>query len=170
MKTKTWSTISLFIFWSFVTAILTSGLVYYQNNKTNQSALVGQNNAVTQNNSVTQNLPPSQSITLTAAVVATHNQANDCWMILNNKVYDLTSFLGSHPGGTGSMLPYCGQDGSVAYQTKDLTPARGHSSYANSLLDNYYLGDLNQTITASPAQNTGNQGASVSPGVRPLDE
>ena len=31
--------------------------------------------------------------------IAKHNSASDCWMIINNKVYDITPYINSHPGG-----------------------------------------------------------------------
>ena len=34
--------------------------------------------------------------------VAQHNQDNDLWVIINNKVYDLTKFSKIHPGGKGN--------------------------------------------------------------------
>jgi hypothetical protein len=35
----------------------------------------------------------------TLADVAKHNSATDCWMVINDKVYDVTSFIDEHPGG-----------------------------------------------------------------------
>jgi len=31
--------------------------------------------------------------------VAQHNKPDDCWIIVHNKVYDVTKFLSEHPGG-----------------------------------------------------------------------
>ena len=36
---------------------------------------------------------------LSIADVAKHNTAQDCYMEINGKVYDITSYFGSHPGG-----------------------------------------------------------------------
>ena len=33
-----------------------------------------------------------------------HNRAEDCWIVLHSKVYDVSSFLVEHPGGAGSKL------------------------------------------------------------------
>ncbi len=39
------------------------------------------------------------SKTFTKEEVAKHNKAEDCWIIVHNKVYDVTKFLSEHPGG-----------------------------------------------------------------------
>lgn len=36
--------------------------------------------------------------------VAQHVQENDIWIVVNGKVYDVTKFAPTHPGGAESML------------------------------------------------------------------
>lgn len=79
---------------------------------------------------------------LTATDVATHNSSKSCYLIVNNKVYDVTTFLHMHPGGGGLITPYCGKEATQAFNTQG---GRGrHSSSAASMLKNYYIGDLAQ--------------------------
>lgn len=33
------------------------------------------------------------------AEIARHDKAEDCWLIVDDKVYDVTNFLPKHPGG-----------------------------------------------------------------------
>ena len=39
-----------------------------------------------------------------------HNTINDCWLIANYKVYDVTLFLQLYPGHISIILPKAGQD------------------------------------------------------------
>ena len=180
---KNYVSISLFVFWAVVVAILTAGLVFYNGNKNQtQAPLVNISTSSTStvatttktappvvttkpkppaNTNVTQTpvtpvvtppavtiptpTPPNNSTILTAAEVATHNTASNCWMIISGKVYNFTSFIPSHPGGS-SMVPYCGRDGTSSFVSG---PPHRHSSFADSLLPNYYIGDLNQAVSAS---------------------
>jgi len=42
--------------------------------------------------------------------VAKHNKEDDCWVIVNGQVLDVTSFLSEHPGGKKAILLYAGRD------------------------------------------------------------
>merc|ERR1712178_601942 len=42
--------------------------------------------------------------------VAKHTTKNDCWVILNGKVLNVTNFLGEHPGGELAILTFAGKD------------------------------------------------------------
>lgn len=51
----------------------------------------------------------------TLSVVATHNSQLSCWTTINGGVYDVTSWIGQHPGGEQAILGLCGKDGSAAF-------------------------------------------------------
>jgi hypothetical protein len=81
------------------------------------------------------------NVALTAAEVAKHNSSSDCWLIIENKVYDVSEYLGTHPGGRDIIIQYCGTEATHAFETKGGFGAN-HSKIAWSHLDSLYLGDL----------------------------
>ena len=44
-----------------------------------------------------------------------HNTSKSSWMALNGIVYDITTFLAQHPGGSGILLKYSGTDASAVF-------------------------------------------------------
>ncbi len=162
MNMKKLTTISLFIFGIIVTAILVAGLVFYQSKKNNQILNSKTGNSIpsttvkpittpsTTGKPIT--IPSARNITLNMTEIAKHNKSSDCWMLISGKVYNITSYFGSHPGGGNTMTPSCGKDATAAYMTKDpyastSSSRSAHSSNALSLLNDYYIGNLNQTIS-----------------------
>ena len=48
--------------------------------------------------------------TYSAAEVAGHAAKDDCWVVIRGKVYDLSLWLASHPGGPAVLLKHAGGD------------------------------------------------------------
>lgn len=118
-------TISLIIFVIIVVGILGAGLFLNQN-KTNQ-----QTNTI--NTTIT-------GATITVSQVAQHNNYNDCWVIISNKVYNVTSYINMHPAGPEKIILYCGKDATTAFDTKG---SKGtHSQEAQNLLNTFYVGNI----------------------------
>jgi len=42
--------------------------------------------------------------------VAKHNSDKDCWVIIGDEVFDVTAFLGDHPGGKKAIMLFAGKD------------------------------------------------------------
>lgn len=53
--------------------------------------------------------------TLSFSDLKTHNGSKDCWIAVHSKIYDVTDFLEGHPGGSGIILKYAGNDATAAY-------------------------------------------------------
>lgn len=77
---------------------------------------------------------------ISSSEVAKHNSAADCWLIVNDHVYDVTKYINSHPGGP-AILAGCGKDATeMFFKRQDGT---AHSEKAQGMLDKYYIGDRN---------------------------
>lgn len=48
------------------------------------------------------------------AEIAKHNKKDDCWLIIDDKVYDVTKFIADHPGGE-IILKNAGADSSEGF-------------------------------------------------------
>ncbi|KAH3671796.1 hypothetical protein WICMUC_004554 [Wickerhamomyces mucosus] len=66
-----------------------------------------------------------------------HNTEKDCWVsIYNRKIYNVTEFLDEHPGGSGYILEYAGQDITEILQDEGF---HKHSESTYEILDENYL-------------------------------
>lgn len=68
--------------------------------------------------------------------VAAHCTMESCWMVIQDKVYDLTDFIHYHPGGYEIMLEYGGADATNAFLEKP------HTIEAVAILEKYLIGEL----------------------------
>ena len=75
--------------------------------------------------------------------VAQHNSKDDCWLILDGKVYDVTKFIPAHPGGK-AILEGCGKDATTLFETRPMGSESSHSARARAIREKYYIGDLSQ--------------------------
>ena len=48
--------------------------------------------------------------------VSLHNTKEDCWIIINNGVYDVTEFLSIHPGGDSILASQGGKDATEFFE------------------------------------------------------
>ncbi|XP_028132772.1 cytochrome b5 [Diabrotica virgifera virgifera] len=79
-------------------------------------------------------LPGERVITLEE--VSRHDTDKDCWVVIYDRVYDITEFLDEHPGGSEVLLEYAGREASAAFR------GSGHSNVAIKLLNKYCIGEL----------------------------
>ncbi|KAI8140103.1 cytochrome b5 [Fennellomyces sp. T-0311] len=76
--------------------------------------------------------------TYTLEEVQKHNSPTDLWMIIHNKVYDITDFVQEHPGGEEVLIDETGKDATEAFE--DI----GHSDEAREMLEKYYIGEVDE--------------------------
>ncbi|MCX6434000.1 MAG: cytochrome b5-like heme/steroid binding domain-containing protein [Actinobacteria bacterium] len=55
---------------------------------------------------------------LTAAQVQAHSTPADCWTIVGDGVYDLTTWIRQHPGGSRPIEGMCGVDATAAFDAQ----------------------------------------------------
>jgi hypothetical protein len=57
----------------------------------------------------------ANTFSYTTAEVATRNTKTNCWTIVSGSVYNLTSYINSHPGGVTTISQLCGKDGTATF-------------------------------------------------------
>ena len=90
---------------------------------------------------------PAGTINLSNSEIKTHNLKSDCWSIVNANVYNLTSYVKSHPGGASVIANICGKDGSKAFVNQHNTQGK-----PNNVLSSFLLGPVGASITAEAGQ------------------
>ena len=68
--------------------------------------------------------------------VSKHNTAASLWIIIDDKIYDVTKFLLEHPGGEEVILEAGGGDATEAFNDV------GHSADAREMLREYLIGRI----------------------------
>ena len=90
----------------------------------------------------TKSAEPSKSAAPVAAGytmerVKANGTTSSCWAVISGNVYDLTKWIGSHPGGSGAITSLCGTDGTSEF----LAMHRGQGK-PEARLSGYALGKL----------------------------
>lgn len=67
--------------------------------------------------------------------ISKHNHEKTAWVVIHDKVYDITKFL-DHPGGIQILLDHAGQDATDDFEDV------GHSADARELMETYRIGVL----------------------------
>ncbi|CRG83192.1 hypothetical protein PISL3812_00542 [Talaromyces islandicus] len=93
-----------------------------------------------------------------AAEVAKHNSAESCWVVLYGKVYDVTDFLSSHPGGVKAILRLAGADA-----TEEYDPIHPPGILEENLKPEALLGTIDPETLPKPAAGEQSQGEAEGP-------
>ena len=73
--------------------------------------------------------------TVTLAEVAQHNTFEDCWIIIDNAVYDISEWKDHHPGGPFVARMYAGKDATAEF-------GEYHSKRAERHMQHFRVGYL----------------------------
>ncbi|CDO71358.1 hypothetical protein BN946_scf184908.g116 [Trametes cinnabarina] len=76
---------------------------------------------------------------ITYAELKAHSTKESLYVLLHEKVYDVTKFIDEHPGGDEVILAEAGRDATEAFEDV------GHSDEARALLKDMYIGDFEKT-------------------------
>lgn len=81
---------------------------------------------------------------ITLSDVSLHATSQDCWMVINGNVYDVTAYIATrnHPGGS-AILEGCGKDATTIFEQRP-EDRRPHSSTAHEELQQFFIGTLSQ--------------------------
>ncbi|KAJ7223990.1 cytochrome b5-like heme/steroid binding domain-containing protein [Mycena rebaudengoi] len=73
---------------------------------------------------------------ITLAELREHSTKDNLWVLLHEKVYDVSKFLDEHPGGDEVILAEASQDATEAFEDV------GHSDEARELLPGMLIGEF----------------------------
>ncbi len=80
---------------------------------------------------------PTAQKSYTLADVSQHSTESDCWIVVENNVYDMTPFIPDHPGGR-EIVEGCGRDATSMFQREREHQKENAASY----LPPYQIGVL----------------------------
>lgn len=131
--------------------VLGGGAFWWMNRDTQLTYTVNNETTTQTGNTVStedENVAGStQLAAFTKENVAEHATKDDCWTIISDKVYDITSYLARHPGGN-AITAACGTDGTMLFTQRKTADGEKvgsgtpHSSRANEDLSQFLKGDL----------------------------
>lgn len=85
------------------------------------------------------NPPPIATGGITMGEVAKHNSSASCYTAIEGAVYDLTSWINQHPGGSAAIKSLCGVDGTAVFNDQ-----HGGQGKPEKTLTAYRIGALAQ--------------------------
>jgi cytochrome b involved in lipid metabolism len=77
--------------------------------------------------------------------VSRHNSLSNCWIVIDDLVYDSTNYIPEHPGGSQLIIDYCGRDASSAFHNKGGRRS-DHSGSAKNILARYVIAKLGSVV------------------------
>eukprot|EP00026_Physarum_polycephalum_P002369 Phypoly_transcript_02375.p1 GENE.Phypoly_transcript_02375~~Phypoly_transcript_02375.p1 ORF type:complete len:492 (+),score=67.09 Phypoly_transcript_02375:69-1544(+) len=84
--------------------------------------------------------------TLSLDEVTKHNKESDCWIVVDNKAYNVTKFLSEHPGGKKVLLRVAGKDA-----TEEFKKFHNFEAVIQKYGPQLYVGTIGKAEPDSPA-------------------
>ncbi|KIV77759.1 hypothetical protein PV11_09540 [Exophiala sideris] len=91
-------------------------------------------------NSAESDIASPQYVKFTRSQVAQHSTRGDTYVIIHNRVFDISAFVEEHPGGKEVLLDVAGQDASEAFEDVE------HSVEARKLLASFEVGKIKHPV------------------------
>merc|ERR1719324_1820520 len=91
---------------------------------------------------------------MSMADVESHNTQEDVWMVIHDKVYNVTKYLDDHPGGEEVLMDRAGQNATMDFEDV------GHSKDARKQLDKFEVGELPPSERSTDAGSSGDAASS----------
>jgi cytochrome b involved in lipid metabolism len=127
--------IKLSMFPIVITAVvLAAGVGFFSLTQHNESSEAGGSSSANSSPVVT-DASADQLAPFTMVEVAGHDNIDDCYLVIENKVYDVTGFIDQHPGGVDKIVSGCGKEMTGIF-------AKIHSNKAWDLLKKFQVGVL----------------------------
>lgn len=145
MKLKTVTAIALFIFVAFFAGLL----VLPQDFLSSVTQKMQTQNTVPGNVDTLNTLSGVPGVMLSLEEIAKHNTATDCYLIVNNGVYSVATFIEQHPGGRQKILDMCGKEASKIFSAI-------HSNFAWNLLKDYFIGNVGSLVDDAKVESIKN--------------
>ena len=83
---------------------------------------------------------------ITKAELDKHKTTDSPWIIIHDKVYDVTEWLSKHPGGSAVLMDNAGLDATAPFENLD------HSEDARKIRDGFLVGTMEKVSGLSDSQ------------------
>jgi len=136
MKKLTLSAIIIFI--SITSVIFTANLITKPTTKFVQNSNIQSGKIITTTskfNNIKTKTSNTANSSFTLSQAKQHSTRKDCYLIVKNNVYNVSSYISSHPGGKRNITSRCGTEVTGIF-------AQIHSNRAWDLLAKYKIGTL----------------------------
>ena len=86
-------------------------------------------------------ISPAFARTLAKDEVAKHAIKSDCWVIIEQEVYDISNYIDRHPTESKILTDMCGKNATKGWQSKPGSK-RPHSVRAKKILHTMRIGEI----------------------------